>query len=251
MERDFPVPTEAEDYVYVSQLLQAHGITKGIHAHRRAKPYNMGTLYWQLNDCWPVVSWSSIDGLGNWKALHFKAKKAFENVLISTEEKEDVVEIFVVNDTFSEIKGTMNLTLMDFNGAIISEEKKEVISTADSSEIVYLYNLKDIIFDTSNTVLKITFGETQQLHYFEKSKNLSLEKSEIVSEIVKNKESFLITLLSETLQKDVFLSFNKKGKLSDNYFDLLPNESKTVQFYTKSDKIELKIKSINQLISKE
>ncbi|RZP18506.1 MAG: glycoside hydrolase family 2 protein, partial [Flavobacteriales bacterium] len=79
MERDFPVPVNGEDYVYMSQVLQAYGMTKGIYAHRRAKPYNMGTLYWQLNDCWPAVSWSSIDGLGNWKALQYQAKKAFEN----------------------------------------------------------------------------------------------------------------------------------------------------------------------------
>ena len=61
MERDYPVPQNDEDYVYLSQLVQANGIVMGIEAQRRAKPYNMGTLYWQLNDCWPAVSWSSID----------------------------------------------------------------------------------------------------------------------------------------------------------------------------------------------
>lgn len=63
MEHDFPVPDNDEDYVYISQLLQAYGIGKGIEAHRRSRPYNMGSLYWQLNDCWPAVSWSSIDFL--------------------------------------------------------------------------------------------------------------------------------------------------------------------------------------------
>ena len=61
MELDFPVPVNGDDYVYMSQVLQAYGMTKGIYAHRRTKPYNMGTLYWQLNDCWHAVSWSSID----------------------------------------------------------------------------------------------------------------------------------------------------------------------------------------------
>src|SRR5690606_36520348 len=85
MARDYLVPNNPEDYVYISQLLQAYGITKGIEAQRRAKPYNMGTLYWQLNDCWPAISWSSIDFSVNWKALHYKAKRSFENVLISSE----------------------------------------------------------------------------------------------------------------------------------------------------------------------
>ncbi|MBV1922830.1 MAG: glycoside hydrolase family 2 protein [Flavobacteriaceae bacterium] len=251
MERDFPVPTDAEDYVYVSQLLQAHGITKGINAHRRAKPYNMGTLYWQLNDCWPVVSWSSIDGLGNWKALHFKAKKAFENILISTEEKDDVVEIFVVNDTFSEISDTLQVKHMDFKGNILSEEKTLVKSEANSSSVLKTFSFFEKEFDTSFTFLKITYGNEQYLHYFSKPKNLKLDIDEIDSEIIKNEDGFLITLQSETLQKDVFLSFDKKGKISDNYFDLLPNESKTVQFYTKMDNIELKVKTLNQLINKK
>ena len=64
MKRDYPETFNDRDYVYLSQLTQAKGITMGIEAHRRAKPYNMGTLYWQLNDCWPVVSWSSIDHFG-------------------------------------------------------------------------------------------------------------------------------------------------------------------------------------------
>ena len=91
------IPTNDEDHVYVSQLLQAKGIVMGIEAQRRAKPYNMGTLYWQLNDCWPAISWSSIDYFGNWKALQYKAKKAFENVLISYQEDTSNISIHIVN----------------------------------------------------------------------------------------------------------------------------------------------------------
>ncbi|WP_409516688.1 MULTISPECIES: glycoside hydrolase family 2 protein [unclassified Empedobacter] len=75
MQRDYVVPTDFVQYNYVSQLLQARGIQLAIEAHRRAKPYNMGSLYWQLNDVWPVTSWSSLDKLGNWKALHYQVKE--------------------------------------------------------------------------------------------------------------------------------------------------------------------------------
>ena len=67
-----------EDYCYVSQLLQAWGTGYGILQHLTAQPHCMGTLYWQLNDCWPVASWSSIDYYGNWKALHYRAKMLFD-----------------------------------------------------------------------------------------------------------------------------------------------------------------------------
>lgn len=66
-----------EDYCYVSQLLQAWGTGYGILQHLLAQPRCMGTLYWQLNDCWPVASWSSIDFYGNWKALHYRARELY------------------------------------------------------------------------------------------------------------------------------------------------------------------------------
>ncbi len=66
-----------EDYCYVSQLLQAWGTGYGIFQHIKQQPHCMGTLYWQLNDCWPVASWSSIDYYGNWKALHYRVKELY------------------------------------------------------------------------------------------------------------------------------------------------------------------------------
>ncbi|PKA83022.1 beta-mannosidase [Ulvibacter sp. MAR_2010_11] len=245
MERDFPVPENDSDYVYVSQLLQAFGIEKAIHAHRRAKPYNMGTLFWQLNDCWPVVSWSSIDGLGNWKALQYKAKMAFENVLISAEQKNDSVAIYVVNDTFESLAETTTFTLLDFYGNVLYENEFEAECLPNSSAIIYTLALKELSIDPTFTVLKIAFGKHVYLHYFVKPKDLKLPRQEFHSKIERNDSGFLITFKVAALRKNVFLSVTEKGFWSDNYFDMLPGESKTVQFYTESDTItNLNIKSL-------
>ncbi|MFK8060515.1 MAG: glycoside hydrolase family 2 TIM barrel-domain containing protein [Polaribacter sp.] len=126
MARDYKTPTNDEDYAYVSQLLQAKGIVMGIEAHRRAKPYNMGTLYWQLNDCWPAISWSSIDYFGNWKALQYKAKNAFKNVLISSKVENNAVKTFIINDTFENFNGTLKLKAIDFYGKEIWTTSKEI-----------------------------------------------------------------------------------------------------------------------------
>jgi beta-mannosidase len=249
MERDFPVPSKGEDYVYMSQVLQAYGMTKGIYAHRRAKPYNMGTLYWQLNDCWPAVSWSSIDGLGNWKALHYQAKKAFENVIISTSKNEKELDIYIVNDTFSEIKDTLVISHLDFNGIVIFKEVALVSSPINSSKIVYKYQLKNKEFDHNNTFLKITFGESEYLHYFAKPKNLYLTNEPIAIEIIKNKVGFLMKLNSETLQKNVFLFSEEKGTWQDNLFDVLPGVSKEIQFKTDAEIVPIvNFKTLNQFI---
>ena len=83
MEKYFKVPDDFSAFVYMSQYLQAEAVKIGIEAHRRAKPYCMGTLYWQINDCWPVASWSSIDYCGRWKALQYYARDAYDEVLVS------------------------------------------------------------------------------------------------------------------------------------------------------------------------
>ena len=83
MQKEYPVPSDFKKFIYASQILQADGMRIGMEAHRRSQPYCMGTLYWQLNDCWPVASWSSRDYYGNWKALHYIDHDVFEHVSLS------------------------------------------------------------------------------------------------------------------------------------------------------------------------
>ena len=250
MKRDFPVPKNLEDYVYVSQLLQAHGISKGIEAHRRAKPYNMGTLYWQLNDCWPVVSWSSIDHFGNWKALHYHAKHAFDNLLISGYLKNDTLNIYLVNDELKAHTGELNIEILDFNGNIKHKISKTISTPENSSEIYYQLPINSLNINREEIVIKGTFKDKTSLFYLTKPKNLNLAQSPIKQKISKNKDGFSISLSSNYLQKNVFLYSTVKGKFSDNYFDLLPGEIKKIQFTSKSNSLEnVKIKTLNELIN--
>ena len=116
MQRDYVVPKDFVQYNYVSQLLQSRGTQIAIEAHRRAKPYNMGSLYWQLNDVWPVTSWASVDKLGIWKAVHYQVKHSFENVLISVAKDEKEYSIYVINDLLKDLIGNIELSIINFNG---------------------------------------------------------------------------------------------------------------------------------------
>lgn len=246
MKRDYKIPTNDEDYVYLSQLLQAKGIVLGIEAHRRAKPYNMGTLYWQLNDVWPAISWSSIDNFGHWKALQYKAKRAFKNVLISSIIKNDSVKTFIINDTFDELKGILKLKVIDFYGKEIGSDSKEIHVSENSSQQFYSFSLKNI--DKKNTFLVAEFNNEKEYFYFSRPKDVNLPKGEINQQITKTENGFSITVTSEVLQKDVFLFTDSKGHFSDNFFDLLPNETKVIEFTTDArefDKVRIKsLKSI-------
>lgn len=250
MRRDFPVPNHPEDYVYVSQLLQAHGITKGIEAHRRAKPYNMGTLFWQLNDCWPAVSWSSIDYFGNWKALHYHAKKSFENVIASTSVENDTLKTYIINDKLESFQDMLWIQILDFNGKVLHDIYETVDIKGNSSAIKYQLDLSTLNLNTNEIVVTTTLSNKTTHFYLSKPKDLKLQIAPIKQTITKTESGFKIQLQSTTLQKDVFLYTINKGHFSDNYFDLLPNKAVTLTFETEASSLEdLKIKSLNQLVN--
>lgn len=237
MKRDYPEPQNDFDYVYLSQLNQARGITMGIEAHRRAKPYNMGTLYWQLNDCWPVISWSSIDYLGNWKALQYRAKESFKNLIISPHFKNNKFSIHIINDNLITSNNILFLKILDFAGNEIWTTEKEILVQENSSQLVYELSLEGMIINLDEVVLVSTFQDEQDLFYFTKPKELILPESSLqINGITKTTGGYNIELSSTKLEKDIFLSSDIKGKFYDNFFDILPNEKKMIFFQTDSYK---------------
>ncbi len=252
MARDFVVPENDSDYVYVSQLLQAYGITKGILAHRRAKPHNMGTLYWQLNDCWPAVSWSGIDALGNWKALHYDAKKAFENRKIIAWEGDEQLKITIVDDTFEPVQDSLLVRIKDFEGNIIKSQVVYNVKTNSRRNEVFLeLPLNDFEFEPTSSFAEITFGNISAVHYFVKPKYLALTTEALRVTQTENTQGIAIKISAKTLQKDLFLSADVTGHFSDNFFDVLPSEEIEVQFFPK-DKMppEIRINSLNRINNK-
>ena len=251
MDRDYKVPSSFEDYVYVSQLLQADGMKTAMEAHRRAMPYCMGSLYWQLNDCWPVTSWSSIDYNGNWKALHYQVKKSFNDLLISFEDKNDSVLVYVVSDKLENMQGKLRLKLMDFDGNIMIVDSLEIIVKSNASKVYYSFdNAKIKALEHSNKlVLSVSFDDKKEelgaLHYFVKPKDLALNKPAIKLKYISNNT---IEITSDKLAKNVYLSSqNEHLRFEDNYFDLLPHEKKIVKIsaeLNQNTKPKIEVKSL-------
>ena len=245
MARDFPVPTKVEDYAYVSQLVQARGMRMGIEAHRRAKPYNMGTLFWQLNDCWPAISWSSIDYLGQSKALHYATREAFKNVLISFEREDDIINVYIVNDHLYPINETLELLIQNFQGEQIQKKHIAVEVSSNSSQLVYSLALDNLEIDTKDSFLKASMKSANGLFYFERPKNINLNDSEIDMKVTQQADGYSILLKSETLHKSVRVSADNQGFFEDNYFDLLPNQEKQIHFTTNEIDVMFQIVSLN------
>ncbi|MBO5551101.1 MAG: glycoside hydrolase family 2 protein [Lachnospiraceae bacterium] len=142
MEQTFLYPNDLDTLIYASQLLQAEAIRYGVEHFRRNRGRCMGTVYWQLNDCWPVASWSSIDYFGRWKALHYYAKRFYSPFMISCEEEglltqslnvnaepfevEKSIRLSVSNESLSERSAAVSWQLRDNTGAVIRSEEEKI-----------------------------------------------------------------------------------------------------------------------------
>ncbi|WP_289054216.1 beta-mannosidase [Carboxylicivirga marina] len=239
LKRDYQWPKDFESYIYISQVLQAKGIKMGIEAHRRAMPFCMGTLYWQLNDCWPVASWSSVDYYNRWKALHYKVRDAYAPVLVSPLEEQENINIYLVSDEQQEQQGQLLTTIFDFQGNVVWESNQDVTVPANTSQKVASFKTNDMLKGHQRNELvcmtKVIVDDqiiANNTLYLESPKDLNLKKAKLSYQIEKLGEDALqITLTTAYLAKDICLSFPElEGFFTDNYFDLIPGETKQIQF---------------------
>jgi beta-mannosidase len=247
MLREYSKPNSFKNFLYVSQLLQAEGISMGMEAHRRNRDICMGSLYWQLNDCWPVASWSSIDYYGKWKALHYKTRESFATNLISLHKKIDEFDIYYVTDSLVESNLKLNLEMIDFKGNLIKSWTKTFKSKPNNSKKVLSVNYKSLLLNDDflrdkYIQAKVYSGNnliTKKTEYLTDFKNLNLIKPDFKYDVIINKEFFEISLISKNLVKNLFLTSSIDSNFSDNYFDLIPNEEKLIKIKRE------KFKSIN------
>ena len=237
MQRDYNVPDSFEHFLYVSQLLQAEGISLGMEAQRRNRDICMGSLYWQLNDCWPVASWSSIDYFGKWKALHYQTKKSFEETILSFHKNNNELVVYFVTDKLDSEKYKYNFQLTDFSGKIYNSWTGEFNSNPNNSKVISNINLSSISVDSDYFKDKFIFSYitlddkiiTQKAEYLTSSKNLKLTKPKFQYNIEIVGNNYEIKFISENLIKNLFIDSNLEYNFSDNYFDLLPNKEKVIR----------------------
>jgi beta-mannosidase len=239
--RDFRPTQTFEDFAYVSQIMQAEAIRTGIEAHRRNKPYCMGSLYWQLNDVWPVASWSSRDYFGRWKALHYYAREAFAPVAALPVVEGDILKVYGVADLLEKTKVTVQVRAFNFEGKTLSDvTKPDTEIPTDSSRMIWQGYMKTVLAKEKmeNVVVEITLKNLEgkllnrRLFYLCPPKKLSLPKAKITLKVEQVNEGYQLILQSDKLAKNVFIGTEAEGFFSDNYFDLLPGERKTVLFKT-------------------
>jgi beta-mannosidase len=223
-----------------------------MEAHRRAMPFCMGSLYWQIDDCWPVASWSSIDYYGRWKALHYTAKNSYAPVLISPVLSEDDVKIHLVPDRAENFNAVLDITVLDFDGKIVSKQSMPVSVKPNHSGITATLSTSQLVShaDESSLVLlcRLKQAETllaENISYFKSPKDLDLKHPKFVKHITKTASGFKIELSANTLAKNAYLiCSDKNGFFDNNYFDLIPGIPKTITIKTQLQQDEFE-RSLN------
>lgn len=238
MERDFIVPEKFEDFVYVGLVLHGQGMRYCFEAHRRNRPYCMGTLYWQLNDSWPVVSWSSIDYYGNWKALHYQAKRAFAPLIINPIHENGNLNVYLLSDKLEDSSDmTLDMRLMDFKGKKLLQKSAKVEVAANTSAKVFGCALDEWANEAQRKEcylllsLKDRHGKeiTRDIHYFLPTKDLNLPQTTVNSKLKVQDGRCEVTLSASKLAKDIFVQIPYQGaRFTDNFFDLLPGETRKI-----------------------
>ncbi len=255
--RDYSEPKDFASFLYVSQVLQAEGIKIGAEHWRRSRPETMGTLFWQLNDCWPVASWSSIDYYGRWKALQYYARRFYAPILVSPHVENGSLKIYIVSDKTKAEAGTLRVRLMDFDGKVLLEESNTVNVEPLTSKVYLDWPLKKLsdagAADTSRVfvVAELTAGGAQlsrNLTYLAPVKEVHLLPAKLKVETSGANGSYKVRITSPVLARSVYLSFGDfDAQVSDNYFDLLPGETAeiTVTSAASFDAVKAQLKVIS------
>jgi beta-mannosidase len=258
MLRWYPEPKDFPSFVYLSQVLQAEAIKVGAEHLRRQMPNTMGSLYWQLNDCWPVASWASIDYYGRWKALQYYARRFYDDVLVSPFRHDGKVDVYVVSDKLQPVTGQIRTRLLDFSGKSLVDKMQDVQVAAQSSAVYFTLDEKELMANADPKKTFLVFdlavggqNVSRNLVFFDTMHNLDLPESvHVDASLESSNGGYAVTLHSPALARSVYLSFGDLDvQPSDNYFDLLAGEPLKITLKTSAQLSSDQLKSAMQVVS--
>ena len=232
----FRMPKDFPSMVYLSMLLQAEGIRYGVEHWRRNRDRVSGTLIWQLNDCWPVASWASLDYFGRWKALHYAAKRFYAPLLLSVEDQGKVMSVHVTSDLVEPVDVVVRWRLETLEGKALSSGAQTLRALAladtrvgvyDFSTLVSAENQRRVVF-----IAEMWKGEkllAQSVTPFVANKHIELRKPGLKVQTQVEGQLLCMTVSSRYLARFVELSIDGTDAVfSDNYFDVAAGSAVTV-----------------------
>lgn len=239
MDMYFHEPKNFEDFVYLGLVMQGNGMEEAVEANRRGRPYCMGALYWQINDDWPVVSWSSIDYYNNWKAQHYRMRDVFAPLALGVKFADNKLTYYTMSDYLNDIDNLkLTIQVIDFSKGVVKELKEKVNAKANSSQVVKSIDVLSLISesDKANTVIRARLSDDKgktistKDYFFYWPNKLNLPETKVNTKIAYADGKYTVTLTSPKLAKDVFIEIPVLGaRFSDNFIDLMPGEKRVIE----------------------
>ncbi|HEY9255420.1 MAG TPA: glycoside hydrolase family 2 protein [Stenotrophomonas sp.] len=234
---EFGEPKRFDDFLYLSQVMQAEGIELAALHHRASRPYTMGSLYWQLNDVWPGASWSSIDWFGRWKALQFHARRFFAPVAVAALRGEGRTRVSLLNDRTETRRGELRTRLMRLDGKLLRDERKTVTLAPLSATEIAQHSDKQLLAGADPLTTVAVFdlqvaGEppSRSLVYFAAAKQIAWPAPGIQANWRREAGDYVLELTAEQLARAVWIDFGRlEATPADNEFALLPGERVSVR----------------------
>ena len=234
----FPKPKDFNSFVMISQIMAGEAIKAAVESHRRAMPYCMGSLYWQLNDCWPVASWSSLDYYGNWKALHYYAVEFFSPILLSHVEEDDRLCFYVICDNDNSKKAELMMKLISFDGIIRNCETITFRVPSNTSSKVYEVETSSLLknVDPREVILRSSILLDGKIiknsdYFFVSPKDLNLPEQKFKYDYEKEQGRHLICIESLSfLCKLHVRCANDSGIFNRNFFDMIPGDIAKIEY---------------------
>jgi len=229
-------PTDFADFCWKSQWVQAKALENAIETHRLSQPRCMGTLYWQLNDCWQGPSWSSIDYEGRWKAAHHALRRLYAPVLLDVDCTDSKVVVRGVTDGQEAVQGTLRISLRDVHGKVLKQAEREASLQPDSAVVLAKLPLRSWkrLIKPHKVFLHVEWMKqghriAEDSHFFVAPKDLQVPTRNIDWEVVRTEEGWMLNLQSEGLALNVRLESTLPGMVfSHNFMDLLPGRTYSV-----------------------
>lgn len=242
--RYFRMPDGFDKFVYLSQVQQGLAIKTAVEHWRHLRPICMGTLYWQLNDLWPVCSWSSLEYGGKWKLLHYMAKRFYAPTIVSAfQTEQDELEVWVTNDQLRAVHIEGSLRIFSFKGELVHRADLSASIEAGSA-----LQLRKLSVDTLApvraevfAVLDVTVEEevVRNEHVFVPWKSCDLPKAEVQCRVVEEEDGRLVVVVS-TDAPVFYLTLEAqglRGEFEDNGFTLLPDEERVLSYHGKGQSV--------------
>jgi beta-mannosidase len=228
--RHLPVPLDFAEWHWATQLNQARATTYAVQHLRSLAPHTMGSILWQLNDCWPVTSWAVVDGAGRRKPAWYALRRAYAPRLLSLQARDGAVALAAVNDTGEEWSGRVRLARHGFDGRELAARQVELRVPARSVTRTRLDPELAAAGDPTREVLVADLDGLRATHLFAEDTELAYDPGALSASVTRMPAGWTVTVTASSFARDVAVLADRvapDAEVDDMLVDLLPGESHT------------------------